>query len=394
MRKRTPRVLLLIESSREFGRALLAGIAEYARFHGPWSIYTYPPFFRDPAGNRRLLTRMKRTGIDGIIAREMSEITVIRRMRIPAIFASTIEPEKGVPRHSFPVITTDNARVSELAAEHLLEGGYVNFAYCGYDEIPWSQLRGQYFAKVVATRGSQTHFYRQPRTSAGLRWENEILVLAEWLRDLPKPVGLMTCCDDRSRNVVEAAKLAGVRIPEDVAVVGVDNDELICHLANPSLSSVALATERAGSEAARLLDAFMTGRTKMAGQKILIQPTHVEARHSTDMLAVEDMEVVEAMRFIREHIREQIQVDTVADATCLSRRSLERRFHATIGRSIQSEINALRAEQITKMLIQTHLSPVEIAQAMGFTSSDNMRRFFKRQIGMTPRAYRKHLGRG
>ncbi len=384
-----PKVLLLIESSREFGRALLTGVADYTRFHGPWSIYTSPPFFKHPGGNKRLLARMKGIGIDGIIAREMDEMDEIKAMGIPAIFASTIAPQKGLPEHAFPIITTDNAAIVQMAADHLLDRGFRHFAYCGYDDIPWSRLREQCFIDRLATAGQETHTYAQPGARTKRLWENELPLLARWLEALPKPLGLMTCCDDRSQNVVEAAKVAGVRIPEDVAVIGVDNDALVCHLTNPPLSSVALATERAGVEAAQLLDAFMASRQSMAGQRIVIAPTHVQMRHSTDILAMDDSEVVKAMQYIRDHLSELVQVEDVTEATCLSRRTLERRFLKAVGRSVQEEINRMRTERIAQMLVETRMSPVEIALAMGYNSVDNMRRFFQRQTHRTPLQFRR-----
>jgi LacI family transcriptional regulator len=388
----TPKVLLLIASSREFGRALLTGIVDYARFHGPWSIYTYPPFFRGTQDTRLLLNRMRKSGINGIVAREMGEIPDIIKMGVPAIFASTIEPEKGIPKHSFPIITTDNCHISQLGADHLLDRGFTHFAYCGYDDISWSQLRGRAFQETISQAGHETHFYHQPRSKIQKRWENELPLLGKWLLGLPKPIGLMTCSDDRSRNVVEAANIAGIHIPEEIAVIGVDNDELMCHLATPSLSSIALSTEKAGTEAAQLLGRLMAGQDTMTNQKIIIKPTHVETRHSTNVLAVDDPEVATALRFIREHVKELIQVDDVANATCLSRRTLERRFLKIMGRSVQEEINRFCIEEISKMLIQTRMSQVQISQAMGYHSVDNMRRFFHRHLEMTPLHYRRKLG--
>lgn len=387
-----PKVLLLIESSREFGRALLTGIADYARFHGPWSIYTYPPFFRGSTDTRRLLNRMKKSGINGIVAREMDNISEIKQLGIPAIIASTIGPKKGMPKHTFPIITTENRLISCMAAEHFLDRGFSNFAYYGYDDIPWSQLRRQFFQARIARAGFETHCFKQHRSKSQRQWENELPLLVTWMQNLPKPIGLMTCCDDRSRNVIEAAKVADIHIPEEVAVIGVDDDQLVCHLSNPSLSSIRLSTEKAGFEAAQLLDKLMTDRAKMTNQRILIAPTHVETRHSTNILAVDDAEVATALRFIREHTPELIQVNDVANVTCLSRRTLERRFLKIMGRSVQNEINRLRIDQIKKMLIETRMSQLQVAHAMGYHSVDNMRRFFCRHVSLTPLQYRRRFG--
>ena len=389
---KVPRVLLLIESSRGFGRSLLKGFAEYARFHGPWCIDTSDPFFRRTTNRLQNLDRDYHRSLDGIVVRDIDELAALQKMGLPAVLASTVEPESGFSEHSFPVITTDNEAISRAAAQHLLEREFRNFAYCGYDGIQWSDLRAQHFAEIVKQAGGTFHIYQQSRSKTKRKWVNELSILCAWLNELPKPIGIMTCCDDRSQNITEAAIQVGIRIPEEVAVIGVDNDELVCNLANPPLSSVALATEKAGFKAAHLLDRLMQGREKMLGQRIVIAPTHVESRVSTDTLPLEDRDVIEAIQFIRNHIQSQMQVTDMADAVCLSRRTLERRFLKTLGRSVQQEINRQRIDHIANMLLHTRMTRVEIAQSMGFTSVDNLRRFFQRHKDMTPLQYQREFG--
>lgn len=384
-----PRVLLLIESSRGFGRSLLKGFAEYARFHGPWCIDTSDPFFRRTTNRLQNLDRDYQRSLDGIVVRDIDELSSLQKMGLPAILASTVEPVTGHTQHVFPVITTDNEAISQAAIQHLLEREFKNLAYCGYDGIQWSDLRAQFFSRIAEQTGESIHIYRQSRVKARRKWANELSVLGAWLKKLPKPIGIMTCCDDRSQNITEAAIQAGIRVPEEIAVIGVDNDELVCNLANPPLTSVALATEKAGFRAAHLLDRLMRGREKMCGQRIVIPPTHVESRTSTDTLPLEDKDVIGAIQFIRSHIQKTIQVTDVADSVCLSRRTLERRFLKTLGRSVQQEINRQRTDHIGNMLLHTRMTQVEIAQAMGYTSLDNMRRFFQRHKGMTPLAYQR-----
>ena len=384
-----PRVLLLIESARGFGRALLRGFSEYARFHGPWCIDTLGPFFRRTSGKLHYLDRDYQSSLDGIVVRDMDEVSTLQKMGLPTVIASTIEPETGVAAHVFPVITTDNEAIARQAVDHFLQREFTRFAYCGYDGIQWSELRVQQFSRMVEEAGHSLHVYQAPRSKAKRKWANELPALCAWLEGLPKPIGLMTCCDDRSQDIVEAAIQSGIRVPEELAVIGVDNDELVCNLANPPLSSVALATEKAGFEAARLLDKLMQGREHMTGQRIVVSPTHVVARNSTDTLPCEDADVINAVQFIRTHVQKQIQVADVVATTCLSRRTLERRFLATLGRSVQHEINRQRTDRIAGMLLQTRMTQVEIAQTMGYTSVDNLRRFFQRHTQMTPLEYQR-----
>lgn len=224
-----------------------------------------------------------------------------------------------------------------------------------------------------------------------LFWEKEQLVLADWLKSLPKPLGLMTCSDDRARSVIEASKITGLNVPEDVAIIGVDNDELVCSLANPPLSSVAMNVERAGYEIAEVLDKLMAGE-KMAGQRIIVHPTHIVTRQSTDILATEDREVASAVHFIHQNGNQIIQVADVIDATTLSRRALEQRFRKILGRSILEEIRRVRVERVSRMLMETNLSVSQIAKAIGYSNSENITRYFRREKGISPLTYRKKYG--
>ena len=216
--------------------------------------------------------------------------------------------------------------------------------------------------------------------------------MADWLRGLPKPIGLMTCVDDRSYHVLDACKIAGCDVPNDVAIIGVDNDELICRLAKPQLSSVSLNAERAGYEAAELLDRLMSGE-EPAGQQILAEPTHIETRQSTDILAMQDSEVSRAVQYIRQHPNEALQVGDVVKTVALSRRSLQLRFRRILGRSILDEIRRVRVNHVAQMLTETNLPVSKIALALGYPGIDHIARSFRKEKGMSPLTYRKRFGR-
>jgi LacI family transcriptional regulator len=282
--------------------------------------------------------------------------------------------------------------MGKMAAEHLLNRGFRQFAYCGFEDMFGARSRGESFSKKIAEVGFETHFYKQPKSKAKRSWENEQIYMADWLKSLPKPVGLMTCTDDRSQYAIEACKIAGLHVPEQVAIIGVDNDELVCELSTPPLSSIALNTERAGYEAAELLDKLMAGK-KMTKQTIVVQATHVVARQSTDILAIEDQDVVKALRFIRQHSNEMIQVSDVVDATSVSRRALEQRFRRVLGRSVLAEIRRVRTDLVTQMLVETNLSISKIALTLGYTGVENIARYFQHEKGMSLQAYRKKHGR-
>jgi len=374
-----PRVTLLIESSHEYGRGLLSGIARYCRFHGPW-IFNY-----EPKGQEKVKLGFHDPDVDGVISHDSGQIIATHR----SIKLGTYH------------ITTDHEGIANMAADYFLRKGYKNFAYCGLDDkklglcgvnkVSWSFQRGEFFKKRLIREGFDLHLYPLPKSKRQCIWDNEREFVVNWLRTLPKPIALFACNDIRSRNVSEACAIEGLRVPEDVAILGVDNDALLCELSNPSLSSIALSAEKAGYLAAELLDKLMAGK-KIKPQSIKVKPTHVMERHSTDTLAIEDDQVVNALRFIHLNSKKPIQVSDVVDATTLSRRALERRFKTFLGCSILDEIRRVHLEEIVKMLIETRLSIEQIGNVMGYSSVSNMRSYFKKVKGVSPSEYRKRYG--
>jgi len=375
-----PRVILMIESSREFGRLLTRGVAKYARLHGPWLFYS------EPGGQDRTLPNLRSWNATGAIIRDSTKITSrgIVELGIPTIVAAHMQVE--FPH--LPVILTDSDAIGAMATEHLMDRGFRSFAFCGFDGMWWSQGRAAAFEARLSDAGFRVDEYVPPRPGKRHTWQEEQGWIADWLKSLAKPVGLMAACDDRAKHVVEACMIAGLQIPEDVAIIGVDNDDLVCDLSYPAISSVALNAEVAGYEAAKLLAQLMAGE-KMDNQKIVIEPTCVVTRQSTDILAIDDPEVSEAIRFIREHASEPIQVGDVIDAVAVSRGVLYRRFKRVLGRSINDQIRKVRTELIAHMLTETNLSVRAIAMSLGFTGESHIARYFGREKGMSLKDYRR-----
>jgi len=381
------KVVLLITPSREYTRGLLRGIAKYSRTQGLWTFYR-PLDYREPKGKDGLLSLLKTWNPDGILMREPHKTEDIIAMGFPTISCPyTRERIPGITN-----IMTDHISVGKMGAEHLLERGFQQFAYCGFNDWWWSRKRGDVFGKTAAEAGYPTYFYPQPRVKAKRTCDKELPIIADWLLTLPKPIGLMACNDDRGEWVVEACKIAEVNVPDEIAIVGVDNDQLICDLCNPPLSSIVLNIEKAGYEAAATLDKMMDGE-RASSCDIHVRPTHVAIRQSTDVLAVDDASVAAAIRFIRQHSKTVIQVNDVVNVVPLSRRVLEKRFRTILGRSIHDEIRCTRVEQIIRMLAETVMPISEIAQALGFSDVAHISRYFRREKGMSPLAYRKrYLG--
>jgi len=386
-----PKVMLMIENSREYGRQLLRGISKYASLYGPWNFYMGEPFYYGVSSTKKsTLHLIGKWGVDGIIMRESEEIKQIAQTGVPAIICTTYTKER-IP--GFVSLFGDCAGAGKLAAEHLLARGLKHFAYCGLDNMFWSDERGASFQKHISQAGFNVQFYKQPSSKRKQLWEFEQGIMSEWLRRLPKPVGLMTCTDDRSQDVVEACKAAGIHIPEEIAIVGVDNDEFVCGLSNPPLTSVALNATNAGYEAAEMLHGLMKGK-KRTDAVIIARATHVVARQSTDILAIDDAEVAGAINFIRQNARRAIQLFDVVNSGTLSQRALQQRFKKVLGRTIHDEINRVRIDHICQLLLNTHKSISDIALELEFNSAEHIARYFKKEKGIVPREFRKQFGQG
>lgn len=390
------KVVLVIEAATSYGRGLLSGIAEYARIADNWQIYRdfpetnfylEPNFYSDPEqyvksrAKRQRLERFRRWGIDGIITRDPRTIIA---QGISCVIAVHIE--KGFP--GSPVITPDNRKIASLAAEHFLERGFTNFAFCGFKNVYGSRRREYWFKKILNEKGNELIEYFQPDKKHFKFPEDELPYLGNWLKSLPKNTALFSCNDDRVQYIVEACRHEGINIPEDLALLSVDNDELICDLADPPVSSIELDCRKAGYEAARILDLMMNGG-KAEKEQIVVDPTYVVTRKSTEILAIKDPDVAGALEFIRNNSRKSISVSDIMDQVPVSRRVLERRFREVLKRSILDEIKRVRMQQVQMLLSDTNLTLSQIANRLDFSSSKHVCRLFKQHNNISPIEYRK-----
>ncbi|MCU0914895.1 MAG: XylR family transcriptional regulator [Planctomycetes bacterium] len=383
------RVILLIERARAYGRGLLRGIARYTSIHGPWLPRIEPEFYR--LSRRQSAEWMKELErADGVIAHlaDTQTIESIVRSGIPAVIAGIREP--AVQAHA--VMTNDEA-IAQMALDYLLNRGFRRLAYCGLDDMYWSRQRGRTFLHQACQAGCDVRVYEPPARKRPRTDEAERPLLADWLQSLPKPTALLACNDDRGKQILAACKIAGLEVPDEIAILGIDNDELVCELQHPQLSSIALSVEAAGYTAAALLGDLMAGRGSHAAREtIVVSPLYVVERQSTDVLAMEDRDVAAGLRFIREHAREGIQVQDVAQASALSRRAVQQRFRRVLGRSVHDEIKRTRIDQMARLLVTTNLPMKEIARLLQCAEVKNLARYFRQQTGLTPAEYRKRYG--
>jgi LacI family transcriptional regulator len=382
MNRRIPKVALLLDGSRSYDRGLLRGIARYIALHEPWTFLRPAAFYQQAFGAANMAwEELRRQKPDGVIMNAPPREN--QRLRIPAVMVPV--GRMVAPAHC---LVSDNSAVAVLAADHLIGQGLRHFAFAGFEEAVWSLERREHFCRRLAERGLTASTCMTPLSARKSKRPRCEAALVRWLTALPKPVGIMACNDEFARWLSELCRIHGLRVPDEVALIGVDNDELICELSGPPLSSVSFATEQAGYEAAELLDRLMRDGKSQTWHRILVHASRVVARQSTDLLAVRDEEVVKALRFIRRNSHRLIQVSDVVDATFLAHRTLHNRFCRTVGHSLVQEINRRRAAHIAEMLVTTSESIYRIARSVGYETAGHMSRFFRREMGVTPREYR------
>jgi len=371
-------VALLIETSNAYARGLLRGMLAYIREHQPWSLY-----LAEHSRGDQPPSWLHGWRGDGIIARieTTAMAKALRPLKIPIVDMSAA---RLIP--SLPWFETDNAAIAQAAFEHLRERGFKRFAYCGDNRFNWSIWRGEHFQRAIEAEGGQCLHYqpirRFPRDDVA-----HIESLSPWLRKLPKPIGLMACYDIRGQQVLDACRRIGIAVPDELAVIGVDNDELLCELSRPSLTSVIPNSHRTGYQAAALLDTLMAGQPSRT-ETCLTPPIGIATRQSTDVVAVEDRSLAMTMRYIRDHACEGINMKDVLRAVPQSRRRLEIQFQRFFNRTPHDEILRVQLARAKQLLLQTDLPLREIAELAGFKHVEYFSVVFKQHISMPPSKFR------
>ena len=373
----TKHVALLVETSNAYGRGLLLGIRNYLIVNPGWSIY-----LGEHGRHETDLSWLDSWRGHGVIARIENEQTAdhVRRLGLPAVdlSAARLLPE-------LPCVETNDDVIAQWAVDHFAVRGLRHFAYCGDVRFAWSVKRGARFAQDVRERGFEPEEFRMEPSGT---LADDRLAMADWLQSLPKPVGILACYDIAGQELLEACKIAGLAVPDSVAVIGVDNDELICNLTSPPLSSIQSNAIGTGFLAASLLDEMMAGEQVDAKLR-LIEPLRVVTRQSSDLLSVSDPQVAKALQLIRDHADDGVAVTTVQQAVGLSRRSLDYRFLSVLGRTVHEEITRVRMERLADLLIGTDWTLTRLAESLNFSHSEYMGVAFKKFTGKSPGEYRR-----
>jgi LacI family transcriptional regulator len=374
-------VALIVETSVVYGRQILHGIARYLKAHAAWSVFLDERELRTPPPD--WLSHWKG---DGVICRSTTSewARIFRRRHLPVVDLNDVHLDLGLPR-----VASDMRAIGRLGAAHLRERGFKRLAFCGFKGEPWSEQRREGFIAAAQEAVRPADVYESPWT--GLRehpWEEERNRIARWLQSLPRPVGIMACNDVRGQHVLDACGQLGAHVPDQVAVVGVDNAETFCELCNPPLSSVVPDAERIGFEAAALLDRLMAG-SPAPRNSLLVEPLGVVTRRSSDVFAVEDPIVARAVMFIREHSCHGVKVADVLREVRCSRSVLERRFREHLGHSPQEELRAIQLRRVKELLTETDWTLPRIAAAAGIEHPEYLSVLFKRETGQTPGQFRQ-----
>ena len=379
------KIILLIDISEEYGQNLTKGIVKYSKEHGPWVFCKMPLFYREIFGVKGIIKFAKEWGADGIFARMSNDQDVkkILDANIHLIVEDYKERFTGIAN-----ITGGYTETGKMGAEYFIKKGFKNFAFYGFKNIVWSRERFEGFQNHLLQNGFQVDHFNQDNLADNELWYYKPSLLSQWLQSLPKPIAIMACDDERAQHITEACKHAKIQIPEEIAVLGVDNDQMTCSLSDPPLSSINLDTDKGGYEAARLMDMMITNK-KTKVQNIMVTPTHIVTRQSTDITSADDQYIARALKFIHQNIDDKINVADVLKVVPLSRRSFEKRFLDITGVAVYKYIYNLKIQKFALRLLETDKTVSEIALEAGFTESNNIARQFKLVKGCTPIEYRK-----
>ncbi len=383
---KVPNIAILVDTATGWGRRIVRGVLDYSKQWGPWNIWI------EPKGQNEKFDISAGANLQGVIARVSSneQAVQLKTLRVPVVNISGLV----FPDCDFPRVTTNWHAGARLAETHFRARGLRHFAYVGPIHLGYVRAHERAFEEVLGESRTKCHVY-QPRTqaSAASEWIPTESKLIAWLQTLPKPIGIYTWGFESGRAIINACRRADIHVPHDVAVLGGDFDELLSDACHPALSGVVTPAKQIGYQAGTILDTLMRGGPP-PGADLFIDPDEVEARLSTEFLAIDDKQIRRALTFLREHACRPIQVGDVLREVPMARRSLERRFLRLVGHSPSQEILRVRVEKARELLTKSDLSMPMIAEACGFATYNHLGTVFKRQTGMSPRAYRKKARSG
>jgi LacI family transcriptional regulator len=389
-RSKTRRIALLFNANKIFDREVITGIADYlSSTRTQWDLFLEEDF-------RLRLSGIEKWQGDGIIADFDDPVVAaaLSETQIPLVAVGGSYEDPADYPSGVPYVATDNFKLVRLAYEHLIEAGLRNFALFSLPEARknrWAQEREKAFASMMRRDRMEPAIFRGQCTSAPT-WDEAVQEQIEWLRSLPKPVGIVAVTDARARQLLQACTLAGIAVPEQVSLIGIDNDPLARSLTRIPMSSVVQGAQEMGHTAAHLLNQMLHG-ARLSDTRILVPPAGISVQASSRFEPAKHPHVMRARHFIRQYACQGIRTDQVADYVGISRSSLESYFRQELGYSVHDEILRFRLDAATTMLAQDDCNLAEIALKCGFTSSQYMHSVFKRELGCSPRGYQDRVSK-
>ncbi|MDR1524113.1 MAG: DNA-binding transcriptional regulator [Tannerella sp.] len=378
------KILLLTDLSSGYSRKMIKGVVRYARECGPWIFYRMPISYRELYGDEGVVEWARHWKADAIIA-QLSDINVevINRLKIPTVIQNYRDRDERVCN-----LTGDYYGTGVMAAEFFLQRGFRHFAYYGFSETVWMRERGDGFKHTVCKAGCDIHFLSEPEEQ-NRDWTFDIDHVSSWLCSLPKPVALFACDDSYALQITEVCKIFDLRVPNDVSVLGVDNDELLCSISDPPLSSIELDILNGGYELGKLLHNLIE-KKEQSVTHVVIRPLRIIARASTERFVSSDPGIENVLKYIKQNYIQPLQVEQIVAVSPFSRRVLEKKFRKETGMSVYQYIQQLRVERFAELLA-TPLPLIDAAFQAGFDDYKNVSRIFTRIKGITPIHYRKKI---
>ncbi|QDT63868.1 AraC family transcriptional regulator [Calycomorphotria hydatis] len=374
-------VAILVETSNAYGRGIIDGVVDWQRENDAWS-----NFLPEQERGAPPPSWLKKWQGDGIIARIE---TIQTAERVADISLPIVDVSAARHISSLPWVETDDVKIADLAFEHFETKLINNFAFCGEPFFGWARNREQRFVERARSAGKSISVLHQiSPLEARYSWTQERMELGNWLSQLKYPVGILAAYDIKGQQILDACRDLGISVPNQVSVLGIDNDTQLCNLCTPQLSSVSLDARKAGYIAASLLNKMMNGET-VSNEGFFVPPVGIVERKSTDVYAVDDPIVFDALHFIRDNACDGIQVADVVERSDISRRALEFRFEKFVGRSPHQEIERVKINQVKLLLSKTELTLEKIAYKVGYANPEYLSTAFKRATKITPSQYRR-----
>lgn len=379
------RLLIISDFTEAFPSKLLSGIVRYSRRKEQWVICRMPPAYKSLIGIPGVVKWAKDWGADAVIGQfeQNDDVGLFARNGIVCVAQDFKQRFKNIPN-----ITADYIGTGRMAARYYLERGFKHFGFFGFNQVCWSDERCEGFRREVESAGIGATMHIYNLQDIDHLWYYERDKLREWLRSIPKPIGIMACDDNQGNNLVEACHSAGVKIPSEVSVMGVDNDELLCSLGSTALSSIYVDIEDGGYRTAELIEQLVTNPDIRVGD-VVLRPIKVIERISTAAFATDDVQIQKAVKFIHQNYQKKISVSDVMNEVALSRRLLERRFKSVTGQTLYQYISDQKIRHFAEMLHDTNDQVVNIALSLGETDTKSISRRFKQIYGCSPVEWRE-----